>query len=91
VLGAIPDDHVVVEPKIEQLGSVGELPGEAEVLAGWGRVSGRVIVDEDQRGGSLAERGTKYLAGMDQASVDTSKPAIRGRGKPGHRGGRSSE
>ncbi len=65
-LGAIPDDDVVMESQVEQLGCVSELAGEAKILAGWGRIPGRVVVDEDQGCCALSKRRTKYLAGVDK-------------------------
>ena len=55
-----------------------------------------VTMDDFREAGAIAF-GTPTRFGnvsaqlKNQSSVDTSKPAIRGRGKPGHRGRRSSE
>ena len=65
-LGAIPDDEMVMEPEIEQLGTIGELSGKAEILARRRRIAGRMIVHEDQRRRAFSESRTKYLAGMDK-------------------------
>jgi len=66
LLRAVADDNVVMELKIEQPGTVGKLAGEAQILARGSWISGRVIVDKDQRSGPFSQRRPKHLAGVDQ-------------------------
>jgi hypothetical protein len=47
VAGAVPDDHVVVQPDPEQPGALDELPRELDILLRRGRLAGGVIVDQN--------------------------------------------
>jgi hypothetical protein len=61
----VSDDHVVVDPEAEQSAALDELPREVDVFLGWRRISGRVVVDQDEMSGRLEDRLAKDLPGVD--------------------------
>ncbi len=55
-----------MQPDVQELRPVGELPREAQVLTRWRGIPGRVVVNEDERRGAVACHGAQDLAWMHQ-------------------------
>ena len=53
-----------MQAEIEEPGAISQLPSQSGVLPGRGRIPGRMIVDEDERGGSDPERRAQDFPGM---------------------------
>jgi hypothetical protein len=56
LLSPIPDDEMVMEAEIQKLSAVHQLPGQAKIFSGRGRISRWVVVDENEGGGPYSER-----------------------------------
>ena len=63
------DDHVIEYGDAQNAPSVYELAGHGAVFRRRSRVAGRVIVHENQRGGTLPYRGSEDLARVDERCV----------------------
>src|SRR5690554_340319 len=73
------DDDVVEHPDAEDRPGLDELPGDAEILCGGLERSRGVVVDQDDRGGTVGDRLGKDLPGVDEALVqdpDGDGPAL---------------
>src|SRR5262245_9346405 len=62
-----PDDHVIVHAEIEQVGTLHELPREANVLAAGRGIAAGVIVEQHDGGGGLEDRRLEDLARVHEA------------------------
>lgn len=53
-VAALSDDHVVEDGDADDFADFSKTPGDLQVLPGRRRVAGRIVVDEDDRGGGVA-------------------------------------
>src|SRR2546425_13357223 len=65
-LGSIANDDVIVEAKVEQPGSLCQLPRQAEVLRGRRRIARGMVVHENQGGCTLSDGGSQDFTRMDE-------------------------
>ena len=56
---------MVEQLDVEQVACLRQLGGDAQVVAGWRRIAGRVIVDDDDGRGTGAHRITEHLTDAD--------------------------
>src|SRR3954447_18244912 len=59
------DDHMVVHNHLHVATGLDEIAGQADVLLRGRRIAARVVVDDDQRGGSERDGAGDRLANMD--------------------------
>ena len=69
-----PDDHMVVHNHLHVPTGLHEIASQADVLLRGRRIAARVVVDDDQRGGSERDGAGDHLAIMDRGFVDATLP-----------------
>jgi len=61
---AAADDDVIQYADADDLAGFDQLACNAKILGGWGRVAGRMVVRENDRFGTIADRVTEYFTRM---------------------------
>ena len=62
----VADNHMVVQLDVEGSRRLAKQAGELPVLARWGRITRRVIVNADNGGGPMLDCGSEHLSRMRQ-------------------------
>jgi hypothetical protein len=76
------DDDVIEERRGYDVGGVGDALGELDIFSARGRVAAGVVVDEDERARSFAERDAERVARGDEDAVKSPCGHAPRRAKP---------
>jgi hypothetical protein len=60
------DDYVIENPNTDQVSDLAKPPRELNILGARGRISTRVVVNEDNGCGGRRDRGTEHLARVNE-------------------------
>jgi len=67
---SVADNNVIEDPDAHQIARLPEAAGDLDILPARCRISGGVIMDEDDGGSRFMDGGAEHFAGMDDALVE---------------------